>query len=312
MYKMTLNLAVNGENKLDLSAFEHLSGICKLDETTYPHYYVSAQIAHDCVPLRRTVIKKMWDEKTMALENFAYTPKYRQIQSYIIDKIDLGELAAGDKIPSETELTSMFGVSRVTANAAIKELATRGIIQRVRGVGSFICDAKQPPVIDPMCFTGQIKINTQGRPLGQKKHTCISIKKIQVSENVREKLQLKYGQEVYEVVRQMHSGNLVDELDYSYVPASLLGAEPIRPEEVEANYFHEYLQKRLYTKPKYIKFFIRKENAFPIDEKLLQLQPEDTLLIWDIIVYDEHETPLGLTTSISKRAINSAFLTFEL
>ena len=49
--------------------------------------------------------------KIMADENYSYAPKYVQIQNYILQKIESGEYAAGDKIPSETELARQFDVS---------------------------------------------------------------------------------------------------------------------------------------------------------------------------------------------------------
>ena len=51
----------------------------------------------------------------MADENYSYAPKYVQIQNYILQKIESGEYAAGDKIPSEIELARQFDVSRLTA-----------------------------------------------------------------------------------------------------------------------------------------------------------------------------------------------------
>ena len=44
----------------------------------------------------------------MADENYSYAPKYVQIQNYILQKIESGEYAAGDKIPSEIELCLLY------------------------------------------------------------------------------------------------------------------------------------------------------------------------------------------------------------
>lgn len=74
----------------------------------------------------------------MADENYSYAPKYVQIQNYILQKIESGEYAAGDKIPSETELARQFDVSRLTVNTAVKELANSGIVERVQGKGTFV------------------------------------------------------------------------------------------------------------------------------------------------------------------------------
>ena len=82
----------------------------------------------------------------MADENYSYAPKYVQIQNYILQKIESGEYAAGDKIPSEIELARQFDVSRLTVNTAVKELANSGIVERVQGQG-YLCPVCPGPVL---------------------------------------------------------------------------------------------------------------------------------------------------------------------
>ena len=67
------------------------------------------------------------------------TPGYMKIQHYVSEKIRSGEYPVGGKIPSETELAEQFSVSRITANKAIKEMALMGLLERVRGRGTFVC-----------------------------------------------------------------------------------------------------------------------------------------------------------------------------
>jgi GntR family histidine utilization transcriptional repressor len=50
-----------------------------------------------------------------------------------------GRLKAGDRIPSEHELTAAFGVSRMTANRAVRELTQEGLVSRRTGSGSYVC-----------------------------------------------------------------------------------------------------------------------------------------------------------------------------
>ena len=94
----------------------------------------------------------------MADENYSYAPKYVQIQNYILQKIESGEYAAGDKIPSETELARQFDVSRLTVNTAVKELANSGIVERVQGKGTFVRFVPGQSFSSPMAFSGGIKI----------------------------------------------------------------------------------------------------------------------------------------------------------
>ena len=70
------------------------------------------------------------------------TAYYLQIAEEIKQKIDAGELQAGDPLPSEAALCEMFQVSRTAVRQALTELERDGMIYKRRGKGSFISDYK--------------------------------------------------------------------------------------------------------------------------------------------------------------------------
>jgi len=70
------------------------------------------------------------------------TPRYRQLKELIIGRISSGELQPRDRVPSENELVDATGVSRMTANRALRELNDEGYVERVAGVGTFVADFK--------------------------------------------------------------------------------------------------------------------------------------------------------------------------
>lgn len=72
----------------------------------------------------------------------AAAPEYLKIKRHILARIAAGDWRAGDRIPSEGELTREFGLSRMTVNRALRELAASGAITRVQGVGSFVAGPK--------------------------------------------------------------------------------------------------------------------------------------------------------------------------
>ncbi|NVD41447.1 MULTISPECIES: histidine utilization repressor [Ensifer] len=69
-------------------------------------------------------------------------PRYEAVKQFIRTRIDSGEWPAHHRIPSENEIVADLGVSRMTANRALRELATEGAITRVQGVGSFVAAHK--------------------------------------------------------------------------------------------------------------------------------------------------------------------------
>ena len=69
-------------------------------------------------------------------------PRYRQVKELIIRRISNGELRPRDRVPSENELVDSTGVSRMTANRALRELNDEGYVERIAGVGTFVADFK--------------------------------------------------------------------------------------------------------------------------------------------------------------------------
>lgn len=65
-------------------------------------------------------------------------PLYLQISEILRNKILTKEYAFDTIIPSETELQSMYQVSRITARQAIQELEKDGLVSRARGKGTIV------------------------------------------------------------------------------------------------------------------------------------------------------------------------------
>jgi GntR family transcriptional repressor for pyruvate dehydrogenase complex len=71
-----------------------------------------------------------------------------EISDYIIDKIKDGTFNVGEKLPSETELSKMLGVSRGSLREAIKKLCFIGLLEIRRGDGTFVKGGSLSEIID--------------------------------------------------------------------------------------------------------------------------------------------------------------------
>jgi GntR family transcriptional regulator len=67
--------------------------------------------------------------------------RYRTIADELRSRIDSGELAAGALLPSESELSAAYGVSRVTVRKALELLRDEGLIDSRQGFGWFVATA---------------------------------------------------------------------------------------------------------------------------------------------------------------------------
>lgn len=65
-------------------------------------------------------------------------PKYRQIYDHVHESIQRGKYRPGARIPTEMELASRFGASRMTVSRALRDLETKGLLLRRHGAGTFV------------------------------------------------------------------------------------------------------------------------------------------------------------------------------
>jgi GntR family histidine utilization transcriptional repressor len=69
-------------------------------------------------------------------------PLYAGVKQMIRNRIRSGEWPPKHRVPSENELVVELGVSKMTANRALRELANEGDLVRIQGVGSFVAERK--------------------------------------------------------------------------------------------------------------------------------------------------------------------------
>ncbi len=72
------------------------------------------------------------------METKKTAPRYLSLADDLRTRIETGDLKAGDRLPSELELSSTYGFSRGTVVRAIEQLVTQGFVNRRQGSGSFV------------------------------------------------------------------------------------------------------------------------------------------------------------------------------
>ena len=65
---------------------------------------------------------------------------YEQVKAFIKTRITSGSWKPGDAVPSETALMTQFGISRMTVNRALRELAVEGMVTRIQGSGTRVAE----------------------------------------------------------------------------------------------------------------------------------------------------------------------------
>jgi GntR family transcriptional regulator len=78
------------------------------------------------------------------IDRLAPTPMYHQLKRRIIDDIARLGLRPGSILPGEHKLCEQFGVSRTVVRQALAQLEHQGVIERVKGKGTFVAHQKTP------------------------------------------------------------------------------------------------------------------------------------------------------------------------
>ena len=70
------------------------------------------------------------------------SPLYEKVKDFVLGNIGSGKWARNTRLPSENELVSALGVSRMTVHRALRELTSEGHLRRIQGVGTFVAPPK--------------------------------------------------------------------------------------------------------------------------------------------------------------------------
>jgi GntR family transcriptional regulator len=76
----------------------------------------------------------------MSLDQHGPIPKHQQLREILLDLIDGSN--AEEPIPSERELSSRYGVARMTVRQAVESLVAEGRLFKVAGKGTFVAKPK--------------------------------------------------------------------------------------------------------------------------------------------------------------------------
>lgn len=199
------------------------------------------------------------------------TPLYVRIKRHILDKVERGVLKPGDKVPSEHALMREFGVSRMTAHRALRELKDAGVLRSVMGVGTFIATAKpQSNLITLKNIAEEIR----GR--GHEYHAdVIQNKREKASPKMADRLGLATGSQVFHSIIVHREAGIPIQLENRYVVASIL------PDYGELDFNittpNEYLMKAALLQ----RVEHRVRAVLPTSEscRLLEIKPEEPCLL---------------------------------
>lgn len=147
-------------------------------------------------------------------------PLYSQLKELLRTKILDGSYPAHSQMPSESELGSIYKVSRITVRQALNDLHKEGLIFKIHGKGTFVAK--------PKAFQNVSKLQGLAEAMSQLGYEVVnqlvSFKFIAANTQVAERLQIVEGTKVAEIKRIRLINREPVSLEITYV-SQLLGEQ---------------------------------------------------------------------------------------
>jgi GntR family transcriptional regulator len=143
--------------------------------------------------------------------------KYRRTMDLILRLIDEEGLRPGDRLPAESELARLAGVSIITVRRATVDLAARGLLTRRQGSGTFVAQARvhsrvaQPGPLRAGIGDGQVDLSSR----------VIHFDRVACPPRAAAFLRLAAGTPCWEIVRLRAAGEGPSLIDRALVPVGL-------------------------------------------------------------------------------------------
>lgn len=148
-------------------------------------------------------------------------PLYSQIKNNLRMQIINGAYQPLDRIPSESELTQKFGVSRITVRQALGDLEKENLIFKVPGKGSFVSGPQQKS----KSFQELSRLQGFAEAMSPQGHETwnklLGIKTVPAYREVATRLDLNEGSPVTEIRRIRYLDHEPLSLDITYLPFDL-------------------------------------------------------------------------------------------
>ena len=143
---------------------------------------------------------------------------YTNIKDDILAKIEDGTYAEGQIIPSEVELSGIYGVSRSTIRQALQILVSTGYLEKRKRRGTIVTR----PKVDQSFTTSIRSFEDDMRLIGRNARTNVLLfRRVHPSEEVVARLDVKPDEEVYKLVRLRYVDDQPNVFVESYVPCAL-------------------------------------------------------------------------------------------
>jgi GntR family transcriptional regulator len=157
-----------------------------------------------------------------AVDKSSPIPLYLQLAGWIEGLITRGTLSVGSRLPSENRLASDFGLNRNTVRQAIALLVHKGLVEKQKGVGTFV---RRIQTLYPIHQLGRMTSFVDDFDVSniEIENVILGKGRVRASDEVAGKLGLRPGEAVVKVERLRIADRTPFVLEKSYYPFEVFG-----------------------------------------------------------------------------------------
>lgn len=213
-------------------------------------------------------------------------PLYLQIAEGLLDRIESGELAPGDRLPPERQLSQALSVNRMTLRHALRLLELQGLLIRRQGDGTYVAEPKvEREAGQLISFTRGMR--RRGYSPGAK---IISFERRLAEGSVSRALRLSASATVYAIVRLRLLNQEPVMLERYTIPAARF--PDLERHDLEERSLYEVLETEYGTSAKQARQSLEPVIATNFEAELLAIEPGWPLMLERRTSFDERGQPI--------------------
>jgi GntR family transcriptional regulator len=230
-------------------------------------------------------------------------PVFVQVEQDIRRQILSGAYKSGDRLPRETELAKIYGISRMTVRHALEGLANSKMIRRAHGVGTTVISPPAPLIFN---LGLMVSFSDQLRQQGYSLKTVIDMQSIvRPPDHISKALRMRAGEKAVAIRRVRVVENHPLALTTSWLSAKRFPGLVER--ELSQGSLWATLEEHYGIAVKNSENAVEVITATALEAHLLHLGAESELLSFSGVVYDTTDEPVEYMTALWSRQVRFNF-----
>ena len=233
-------------------------------------------------------------------------PLYDQIERNLRDLIINGQLQPGQMVPSEWDLSDLYGVSRLTVRRALEELVRQNWLERKHGVGTFV---RQPSIAS--IAASKLSFTEQMRAIGRKPSSrLIEHRVVPATAKIARALRLQEGEPVFEITRVRLADELPILLETAALSAQRFPSLAERPWS-DKDSLYRILAEEYQVSVTGLDHTIKPVLLTETEARFLQAKPGTPALLSEIVAFTRDGTPVEYGWSFSNGEQSEFYFHFQ-